>query len=132
MRFISEKWMNLRDRFGESKIVQQVKECGPVAVSYIARAQARLMRLCEREHAVRGSLPEGGLFQRFKFRAFLAQGNRKWRGTYSERSSRPTSESSHRLPTNYGTLIFTIYLCVVLKLNAWNMQFSYNNDNYQL
>src|SRR6218665_3142956 len=38
------------------------------------------MRLCEGEHADRGSLPEGGLFQRFKYQA---RSNLKWRGVHS-------------------------------------------------
>ena len=38
-----------------------------VQLATLVRAlAARLMRLCEREHADRGSLPDAGLFQRLK------------------------------------------------------------------
>jgi len=37
---------------------------GPVGYTSVGDLWLRLMRLCEREHANLGSLPEGGLFPR--------------------------------------------------------------------
>ena len=55
------------------------------------------MLLCARERADRGSLPEGGLFQRSKNLGLerSVHGDLKWRGAYSKRAS--ASESLLRV-----------------------------------